>query len=275
VRTDIRNVLFREEKNTYYSFDGINTKFYVLNSGSSYIKPMSGNTNEPTINNIRWEQVDWFANKLLTDDASYSAIVMHAYSNASNSDDWYVESMEKYSKGVFPFSKNIREVAIAYNNRTSITKNGITYDFSACTGKVTIFLCGHSHFDFIDDSMELPVICITNLEGGVWNAETEEVEYALVPTFDCCMNDLDNSALYMTRVGAGVSRIVNYSPKALSVGGNISLTSKLSGTITWQTRNSSIATVSNGTVAGVASGCTGIIATNENGEEEYWIVKVG
>jgi uncharacterized protein YjdB len=88
------------------------------------------------------------------------------------------------------------------------------------------------------------------------------------------MNDIDNSALYMTRVGAGVSRIVNYSHKAVSVGGSISLTCKLSGTITWQTRNSNIATVSNGTVAGVASGCVGIIATNENGEEEYWIVKV-
>ena len=275
---DVRNIWFREEGETYYSFDGVNTKFYVMDSGASFAKTMT-NVKYPDINNIRWAQVDWFANKLLTDDAENSAIVMHMYSNgrpASNSSPatWYDDNPSDYSQGFFYFSKNIREVAIAYNNRTSITKNGITYDFSQVSGKVLFFLCGHSHFDFVDTSMELPVICCTNLEGGVWNPAIGTEVNALIPTFDNILVDITNNVFYAVRVGAGANRIIELSVKNVSVGSTLSLTTKLAGTITWESRNTSIANVANGVVSGVSAGIAEILATNENGELEQWCIKV-
>lgn len=268
----VMNLMFRENGRTYYSFDGLNTKFYVMNSGVSFIKGMTNSTYSRLVSN-RWAQIEWLGNALLQDDAENSVIVMHIYSNASNPTNWFSTETGYRAYGIHDLGKNVKLLVTAYNNRQSITLNGITYNFANCNGRVMFIHCGHTHFDYVDTTGEIPIISTTNLEGG--HLVNGEVVYDLVPTFDCCMNDLDNSALYMTRVGAGVSRIVNYSHKAVSVGGSISLTCKLSGTITWQTRNSSIATVSNGTVAGVASGCTGIIATNESGEEEYWIVNVG
>lgn len=267
----IMNLMFRENGRTYYSFDGLNTKFYVMNSGVSFIKGMTNSTYSRLVSN-RWPQIEWLGNALLQDDAENSVIVMHIYSNASNPTNWFSVETGYRAYGIHDLGNNVKLLVTAYNNRQSITLNGITYNFANCNGRVMFIHCGHTHFDYVDTTGEIPIISTTNLEGG--HLVNGEVVYDLVPTFDCCMNDIDNSALYMTRVGAGVSRIVNYSHKAVSVGGSISLTCKLSGTITWQTRNSNIATVSNGTVAGVASGCVGIIATNENGEEEYWIVKV-
>lgn len=268
----VMNLMFRENGRTYYSFDGLNTKFYVMNSGVSFIKGMTNSTYSRLVSN-RWPQIEWLGNALLQDDAENSVIVMHIYSNASNPTNWFSVETGYRAYGIHDLGNNVKLLVTAYNNRQSITLNGITYNFANCNGRVMFIHCGHTHFDYVDTTGEIPIISTTNLEGG--HLVNGEVVYDLVPTFDCCMNDIDNSALYMTRVGAGVSRIVNYSHKAVSVGGSISLTCKLSGTITWQTRNSNIATVSNGTVAGVASGCVGIIATNENGEEEYWIVKVG
>ena len=267
----VMNLMFRENGRTYYSFDGVNTKFYVMNSGVSFIKEMTNSKYSRLVSN-RWPQIQWLGNALLQDDADNSIIAMHIYANAANEEQWFAEETGYWANGIHELGKNIKLLVTAYNNKQSITLNGNTYNFGNCTGRVMLILCGHTHFDYVDTTGDVPIVCTTNLEGGHW--VNGELVYDLVPTFDCCMNDIDNSVLYMTRVGASVSRIINYSPKALSIGGSISLTCKLSGTITWQTRNSSIATVSNGTVAGVASGCTGIIATNENGEEEYWIVKV-
>ena len=269
--TTVRNSAFRENRSTYYSFDGLNTKFYVFNSGVSFIKEMT-NTTYSYLLMDRWAQVAWFANKLLTDDPENAIILSHIYSNASKESDWNSTATGYWANGVHALSRNLRDVAIAYNNRQSITKNGVTYDFSNCTGRVVLYLCGHTHFDFVDAYDELPVVCITNLEGGHFLGES--IMYDLIPTFDCSLVDYDNDKYKTVRIGAGVSRIVNFTPISVSVGNTYTLTSELSGTLTWATQNSAKATVSSGVVTAVASGCAGIIATDENGKQEYWIVKV-
>ena len=269
--TTVRNSAFRENRSTYYSFDGLNTKFYVFNSGVSFIKEMT-NTTYSYLLMDRWAQVAWFANKLLTDDPENAIILSHIYSNASKESDWNSTATGYWANGVHALSRNLRDVAIAYNNRQSITKNGVTYDFSNCTGRVVLYLCGHTHFDFVDAYDEIPVVCITDLEGG--HILGESIMYDLIPTFDCCLVDYDNDRYKTLRIGAGVSRIVNFTPVPVSVGNTYALTSELSGTLTWATQNSAKATVSSGVVTGVASGCAGIIATDENGKQEYWIVKV-
>lgn len=267
----VRNLMFRENKETYYSFDGVNTKFYMMNSGMSYVKTMTNSTYNQYIG-PRWEQIAWLGNKLLTDDAANSIIAMHIYANADSEEEWFSDETGLRAAGIHEFGYNCKRLAVAYNNRESITLNGITYNFSACTGRVLFILCGHSHLDYVDTSGEIPIVCTTNLEGNYWDDDAKVTLKSA--TFDNCLCDLDNMALFAVRVGAGVSRIVNYSPKTVAVGSTISLTKKVSGTVTWASRDGSIATVSSGTVTGVAAGVVGIVATNEAGEEEYWIVKV-
>ena len=269
--TTVKNAAFRENKSTYYSFDGLNTKFYVFNSGMSFIKTMTDNTYSYLLMD-RWAQVDWFGQKLLTDDPENAIVISHIYSNANKESEWNSSATGYWAVGPHALSRNIRDLAIAYNNRTSITKNGITYDFSNCTGRVVLYLCGHTHFDFVDAYDELPVVCITNLEGGHFLGES--IMYDLIPTFDCCLVDYDNDKYKTVRIGAGVSRIVNFTPISVSVGNTYTLTSELSGTLTWTSQNSGKATVSSGVVTAVASGCAGIIATDENGKQEWWIIKV-
>ena len=268
----VRNLQFRENGNTYYTFDGIKTKFYMMNSGMSYCKTMTDNTFADFIG-PRWEQISWLGTKLIEDDAQNSIIAMHIYANASNETDWFSTQTGYRAKGIHEFGYNCKLMAIAYNNRQSITLNGNTYNFSSCTGRVMFILCGHTHWDYVDTTDEIPIVCTTNLEGGHYDSQNNYVTEC-VPTFDCCLSDLDNTTFYMTRVGVGASRIIHYSPISCPVNGTISLTPKLPGTLSWSSRSSSIATVSSGTVSGVSAGVVGIISKNEVGDEEYWIVKV-
>lgn len=272
--TDIRNIWFRDEKETYYSFEGLHTKFYILNSGPSYVKDMTTTTSTyaPSITNLRWEQVHWFANSLLSDNPQYGVVISHMYSNGTPL-TWNEEHSEAFSDGYFPFAKHIREVAIAYNNRETITKNGYTYDFSNATGKILFYLCGHSHFDFVDTTMELPVVCTTNLEGGVWNPSRQDCDYNLVTTFDNMLIDFTNQKLYAVRVGSGKSRIVNFDTKILQIGQTLSLTTELSDSVVWESLDSTKASVSNGTVSGIDSGNVGIKVSNDT-TEEYWLIEI-
>lgn len=267
----VRNLIFREEKQTYYSFDGVNVKFYMMNSGMSYLKTMTDSTYNKWLG-PRWEQIAWLGDKLLTDDAQNSIIAMHIYANADTEEEWFSAETGLRAAGIHEFGYNCKQMAVAYNNRQSITLNGNTYDFSACTGRVMFIMCGHSHWDYVDTTGEIPIVCTTNLQGGYWDNGNKV--YSKTATFDCDLTDLDNNVLFAVRVGTGVSRIVNYAPQSVAEEDTALLTSKLSGTLTWSSRDMSIATVSGGTVTGVSAGIVGIIATNAAGEEEYWIIKV-
>lgn len=269
--TTIRNLMFRENRNPYYSFDGLNTKFYVLNSGVSFVKTMT-DSNYSRLLGDRWAQIDWLANKLLQDDADNSIIAMHIYANGSNEEDWFSEETGYRANGIHALGANTKLLAMAYNDRQSISLNGHTYNFSGCSGRVMFILCGHTHWDYVDTSGELPIVCTTNLEGGHYSGGS--YSRSLTATFDCCLADLDNGAFYMDRVGAGISRVVNYKPIDLAVGSSIELTSNLSGVLTWSTRDGSIASVTDGIVAGVAPGTVGILATVSEEAEEYWIIRV-
>lgn len=267
---DIRNLMFRENKMSYYSHEAVNTRFYVLNSGVSFIKGMTDSTYSRLVSN-RWPQVDWLGQKLLSEDPTHAVIVMHIYSNASNESDWFSDATGYWAKGIHAFGANVKAMAIAYNNRQPILLNGNTYDFSNCEGQIAFIMCGHTHFDYVDTSGELPIVCCTNLEGGY--LDSGSIKYTLTPTFDNCVVDYDNGVLYAIRVGAAKNRIIHFVPQSVSVGSTIELTTELTGTVTWESRDTLKATVSNGSVTGVASGIVGIKATDDT-TEEYWIIKV-
>lgn len=249
---DVNNIMFRQNGRHYYSCDGLHTRFYVMYTG------LSSDEAEASMTEDQWTQIDWFANSLLTDNPAHAIILVHI-------------------PGCL-MTENIMTVATAYNNRQTITLNGITYNFASSTGKVEYCLAGHNHGDGVSGKYEIPLVIITNLQGGTYADPINRTGhyYALESSFDNCLCDYANNRMYMIRVGGGYNRTVNSTVNTVAVGSYISLTPSLEYTeLIWQSGDSEVATVDAfGNITGVAAGITRIKATSENLEEEYWIVKV-
>lgn len=169
------NLMFRENGNTYYKFNGNNTQFYVFDTGLDL---------EDFMNAFKWEQIDWFAKSLLSDDAKHSVIIQHIYYT--------------YDTTINTMAANIQAVAGAYNSRTKLTLNGIRYDFSMCTGKIACAIAGHSHSDeIVTENVSVPVWITTDMKAGN------------KPTFDLCIIDYTAGKMKSVRVGTGVNREMN------------------------------------------------------------------
>lgn len=79
----------------------------------------------------------------------------------------------------------------------------------------------------------------------------------------------DSKELSCIRFGAGYDRYFHVEPIAPTT-----VTTKLSGTITWSSSNTEIATVSSGVISGVATGRCAVLAKDTTGNYECWIVDV-
>ena len=170
----IINLMFNEHKKMYYSFDGINSKNYVLDSGIDWTTSMDS---------YRWEQINWLGNKLLEDDPQHAMVMMHIIWNSVSASE------------PLPFTDNLTKLLEAFNHHESITLNSLTYDFTQTTGHVDYVLGGHLHTDHHDWINN--ILCI---------ATTTFALNQTTPTFDMIVNDYDNNKAYFTRVGIGNSR---------------------------------------------------------------------
>lgn len=180
----IIDLWYREQKRAYFSFSGANTKFYAFDTGVE-------SQALTTFDNYGWEQVAWFANALLTDDSEHMAITAHIlYYNYDASD---------LSQGIQPLMDYVLKIAQAYNNRTSITVNGTTYDYSSRTGKVEFCIGGHTHADATGTLYGIPFILTLNVRNNV----------SLGASFDLIFVDYDSSKIELVRVGAGEDRTVS------------------------------------------------------------------
>ena len=170
----IANLLFRNYKKPYYSFDGNHTKFYVLDTQIDWT--------HTTMSEYLWGQIDWLADSLLSDDKEHSAICMHIW--------WWGSP----SSGLPIFSQNVSSIINAYNGKTEITLNGKSYNFSNTQGRIEFVISGHSHSDLSDKIGNVPVILTTHFREGN------------TPTFDMIYVDYQNSTFSCIRVGAGNNR---------------------------------------------------------------------
>jgi hypothetical protein len=168
------NALWFKRK-AYYSFDGANSKCYVFDSGIEH--------NSMTA--YDWEQIDWFGNALKDDDAEHSIIFIHMIKE-SNSETFYV------------LANNISSIVAAYNNHSTVTLNGIQYDFTECTGKIEFWTVGHTHQDATGTLGGIPYFT-TKTNGSGSN----------VPVVDLALVDYGERKVYLTRCGSGADRIIN------------------------------------------------------------------
>lgn len=177
-RETVRNLWFREHGSNYYAFDGSNTKFYVLDTWKE-----GGDTE------YYWEQIAWLGERLKTDNPQNSALVLHI---------GYYPSGESYV--VDTLASNALALSEAFNNATAITLNGVTYDFTGCTGTVRFALSGHIHADYATIVNGIPLIATTHMRDGD------------TPTFDLCLADYGANKLHLVRVGTGEDRQFRMGP---------------------------------------------------------------
>ena len=163
----IASIMYRDTstKKAYYSFDGSNSKCYVLDTGIEHTTMLA----------YDWEQVAWLANKLKTDDADHSIIFSHI-----------LYSSDSVQTNAATFGSLIE----AYNNRTTITLNSVTYDFTGCSGHVEFWVAGHTHNDSNGIINGIPYfITATNS----FNSD--------IPLIDLVLADYENRVLKLVRVG--------------------------------------------------------------------------
>jgi predicted MPP superfamily phosphohydrolase len=167
----IRNLYTKREKN-YYTFDSALSRFIVFDSGID--------TYNHLMDDYKWEQIAWFAS-LLKENVDHNVIMLH---------------ISYVGDSVSALLNNITLMSKAYNTRSSVTLNGVAYDFSGTSGKVHLVISGHTHEDATYMLNDVPVVITTDLRSGN------------TPTFDLFAVNYGESKAYLTRVGNGESRVV-------------------------------------------------------------------
>jgi predicted phosphodiesterase len=137
--TIITNLWYRKYGKNYYTFNTHNCKYIVLDSGIDW---------ELTMSDYRWGQIAWLAEQMEGD----CAILIHIL----------LRETEGTPAAFGDFTDNITKLANAFNNKTTITLNGTTYDFTNSTGTMHFALGGHLHEDVSMTLNGIPCICPAN-----------------------------------------------------------------------------------------------------------------
>ncbi len=175
-REFIDNEYFSDTGSAYYTFDGVNTRFFILDSGLDWNTAMD---------DYRWEQILWLAEQLEVTELEHIVIGIHIF--------YYIE--EK----IAPMSELIVRLCDAYNSKLTITLKEREFDYTMAKGKIHFILSGHNHRDGLNhegQKADLPVIQICNYTIN----ESQ--------SFDLCLIDYDKGFFNMIRVGEGENRSV-------------------------------------------------------------------
>lgn len=181
----IVDLWYRKEKKAYYKFDGARTTFYCFDTGTE-------NQSLAQNDGYQMSQAEWFAVSLLSDNSNHIALAMHII--------YYNYNAENLENGIQPLTLLLSQISNAYNNRSTISVNGTTYDYSTSTGKVEFMIGGHYHQDVVGEMNGIPWIITTNVRH----------DESVGPSFDLVMVDYDNDtrAVKTVRVGNGENRTI-------------------------------------------------------------------
>lgn len=174
----IRNLWYRDGK-AYYEINGAHTRFFCFDTGIE-------NQSLTTFSDYGYEQAKWFASNLMTNTSEHVAILAHILYPLA------VGTLQ-------PLTALVLQIAEAFNNRTSITVNGNSYNFAGKTGKVEFGLFGHSHADGEYTHNGIPCIMTTNVRH----------DESVGPSFDLVFVNYDDDEINLIRVGSGSNRTVS------------------------------------------------------------------
>lgn len=169
------NIMSRKFGKCYYRNVVKETAIYCFDSGIDW---------DNTITAYRLAQLKWFATSLLTEEKAHSIVAVHIVTNSG--------VVQNFAQWIF-------DIAFAYNTRSSIVVDGVTFNFSGATGKVEFGIAGHTHSDAVVDVNGIKVIVTRNVGN----------DYDSNVTFDLILADYDARKVYCTRVGDGADREVS------------------------------------------------------------------
>ena len=165
---------FSETGSAYYSFEGANFVFFILDSGLDWDK---------TIDDYRSEQLLWFAEQIESCKSKHIVIGIHMFYD---------------NTGITPMSEALLSICDAYNNKEKLSFFGSDYNYTNTEGKIQLILSGHMHSDSVEyvGRFNLPVVrthCFIQDADGI---------------FDICMFDFQEGLLHMVRIGQGIDRTI-------------------------------------------------------------------
>lgn len=103
----------------YYTFNGVSTKFFVMDSGYS---------GESTVTQLITGEMAWFGSLLLSNQQPHLAVILH--------------SLQTDATTTTKLGQQVMQMVYMFNNRMSRTLNGVTYDFTNAVGKVEFVVSG-------------------------------------------------------------------------------------------------------------------------------------
>lgn len=241
-------------------------------------------------NAIRQQQLDWLVNYALDfsskgADKNNWGIIVFTHFGVDVDNDWFPRG-----------ASLVEDVLQAFKSGTAINQSSdwgdpdfqlvVNHDFSTQGAMNYIaYIHGHTHTDRVLFNNGVPHIA-TASANGVYDSETPPVGGTCPARaegtlsyfcWDTMQYNKEESKIIAYRFGAGSDRYINMGVNSVSVGSSITLTTRLSGTITWgaySLNNANIASVSNGVVTGLAEGNATIFAEDENGVKEFFGIVV-
>ena len=192
-------------------------------------------------------------------------------------------------------------VASAINGRTSVTIDGMTYNFASLSGKVLFYLSGHDHAD--NQTYFNGVLCINTASDTLvsenathsmyfnhavprgktlrsqWEAEGNTIG-TNGQLLDYMVVDKDNDVVECIRVGAYFDRKFHVGYIEANVGDSITITPSLSGTLTYHCYDNdaeyaSYVVEDDKTVTSVWNGLDATPIISSNGDGTYNADSVG
>ena len=269
---------FNQTEQTSRHFD-LNTCYSLMEKeAESYIKMMTDDDlsfyYDDEANKTRYIVLDMgedmsSGNKVFTAYQEYADALLNTESG------WKIvlaAHIITYGRGLY-----VRGIADAYNNRTTYTNENVgTFDFSSGAGKIEIIIGGHTHIDSIEYTASGIPVVVSDCD----SYRTSSTDYPYVAgtdqeqCFDVVTVDYTNDIAKYVRIGRGVNRSVHIGMVSVSAGSTATVTPSVITASSWDSSDSSVATVASGTITGVASGSCIITASDTNGAIETWCIVV-
>lgn len=171
------NLALNDGRKSYYSFSTHFSQHYCFDSGIDW--------DSDYMNDYRWEQIEWFANDLLLNEAQNISLFIH------------IAFFGEREKSLTAFMKNIGVIVEAFNKKEHVMLNDCSYDYSSSFGHIDFIQAGHLHQDMNDVLCGgIPVIITTSFTpfGGA------------KPTLDIVSVNYENRIITCKRLGEGENR---------------------------------------------------------------------
>ena len=182
----INALIFNDFGKSFYRVERHNCALYIFDSGTD------GRT---SLSSYDKEQLDWFAKSLIAEQKDNIVIASHIIIEGSQGSSY-----------LSAFATAIEQVAEAYNNRGSVTVDGVNYVFTGVTGngRIRCFIGGHTHYDYVNTEEAIPIfISLNAIATNELSSENPDIR------FDMILIDFDEGKLHAIRVGDGENRTMN------------------------------------------------------------------